>query len=116
MTFQDISTANRLVMGGWVMLRKVIGIIVDAEIPENPNKTLQLPIAKPMKAHVPGFRFSLAKGLIHKSVSGIIIRLQWRGWLGMSNGVKKMADVHDVLRVMKESPRLGLSSRSDNIS
>jgi len=76
------------VVGGGVVLRKVVGSIGDAGSPEDVELALVGPVAEPIESHVDRFGASLFDSVIGNTAGGAVVSLDWCGGLGMSQFIQ----------------------------
>jgi len=96
---EQIGGSHGLVVGGGMVLRKVVGSIGDAGLPEDVELALVGPVAEPIESHVDRFGASLFYSVIGNAAGSVVVSLDRRGWLGMAQFVQGNANGADVLSI-----------------
>jgi hypothetical protein len=91
-------------MGGWVVLGEVIGLVGSSRFPVDVELILANPILNPIETHVNGFRVFHLYSIIGDACSGAIVGLDGSGWLGMAKLGEGSPEGTGLLGIEEEGP------------
>jgi hypothetical protein len=91
-------------MGGWVVLGEVIGLVGSSRFPVDVELILANPILNPIETHVNGFGVFHLYSIVGDACSGAIVGLDGSGWLGMAKLGEGSPEGTGLLGIEEEGP------------
>ena len=87
---------------GWVMFSKVVSKVILTRVPINTKLALFRTVTEPVEAQVNGLGSLLFHSIVDNTIGGIVVSLEWGGWLGEPHGLQTIVDRHGFLSIHEE--------------
>ena len=112
----EVNGAHEAMMGWWVVLCEVVGLVVGAGAPVEVEFLLLYSVFEPVVSHVDGFGSALFDSVVGDACSGSVIGSDWSWWLGMTEFFKAGTNGASIFTIKKGSTEFGFSGAGDDLA